>query len=149
MQSKEDFDSQVQMVVERLYEDEAFRADLTDDEAQPLLDWASQELMTRLDKFYSQAKTDAELQAAPDNEYSRVKNLAQDIISFSAPGKSGAKVSPDVSKELQQAGIAPGTLAQLQKEKARKSRADIINALVQALQAKPAVAGQTQPAQKP
>ncbi|NWJ48046.1 MAG: hypothetical protein HXX08_19500 [Chloroflexi bacterium] len=85
MRSKEDFDSEIQQVVERVYEDEMLRADLTDEEAQPVLDWASNYLYQRLENKYSNATSDTELEGAPDYEYGLVKQVVLAIIALSNP----------------------------------------------------------------
>jgi hypothetical protein len=70
----------VQLVVERLYEDETLRADLTDEESEALLSWASQTLIARLDKTFTANGSDTELEAAPDKEFARIKAVVQAII---------------------------------------------------------------------
>lgn len=72
-------------MVERVYEDEMLRSDLTDKEAQPVLDWASNYLYQRLENKYANATTATELEDAPDYEYGRVKQAVLAVIALSSP----------------------------------------------------------------
>jgi|GEM_PF-2438610 len=72
---REDFDGRMKMLVERLYEDESLRSDLTDDEAGPLLDWAMNDLMERLEKVYKTATSTQELEQGMETQYDQTKSL--------------------------------------------------------------------------
>ncbi len=72
---REDFDGRMKMLVERLYEDESLRSDLTDDEAGPLLDWAMNDLMERLEKVYQTATTTKELEEGLESQYAQTRSL--------------------------------------------------------------------------
>jgi hypothetical protein len=80
VKSKEEFNSQVQQVVERVYEDENLRRDLTDEEAQPMLDWFANTLYSRLENLYSSDVQEVDLEKESEVLYSSLRDTMQAVV---------------------------------------------------------------------
>jgi peptidase E len=79
--SNEDFEIEIQGLVDQLYEDEALRRNLTDEQAEFLLEWGADWLKRKMPNYYNIAINDTELDQVLEDGRNHVRDTIQTVSS--------------------------------------------------------------------
>jgi dipeptidase E len=81
LRSKEDYEFEIQGLVDQLYEDEALRRGLTDEQAEYLLEWGAAWLKRKMPNYYSLATNNTELDQVLEDGRNHVRDTIQTVAS--------------------------------------------------------------------